>query len=423
MRTRERRRGRGISRRRLAWTAAGLVAGIWVAWQIIGNTAADTLARHDPQAALGWRSGHSEALARLAARELRQAEPGSALSAIEARARTALAANPLERSAWRTLAIAADLEGEPEPASSLVAVAGRRSMRDPAVETWLLRERLEAGAFADAVDHADALLRTGGLPGVRMAPILIAMALDERSRPAVIERLAADPPWRGWFLAALSKAAALPDVFAVYRALGDSRLPPRDGEIAPMLARFVDEGAFDLAFLAWLHFLPEDRRGEIPYVYNGGFEQPVTGLPFDWTVGAVRGAATRVVEEDGSRVLRVEFANTRVGYRHVSKLLLLPPGGYRLSGRERADDLRTERGMNWRLTCADGEKQVLAATPLLVGTTPWRPIDTAFEVPQTGCEAQWLQLELAVRATLDREVGGLVAYDDLAVERAPAVTN
>lgn len=406
------------------WAVAAIaVVGCFLGWQIVANTAADTRASLEPESALAWRSGQSEAHARLAAREITEAGQEASLDVVERNARAALRANPLERSSWRSLAIAADLRGEAERAAALMAIAGRRSLRDPVVEMWLLQRTIGAGHFEDALAHADALLRVHPRLRAQLAPTLLAFATDATARPALAGKLASDPPWRGWLLGELSKTAEPNAVFAVYQQLGEHGAPPTNDEIALMLNRFIADQRYQLAFLAWLHFLPAERQADLHYVYNGDFEWPISKLPFDWTVSPVRGATTRIAEEPaGNHILEVEFANTRVPYRHVSKLLVLPPGTYRLSGREKAESLRTERGMTWRIFCAENEKQTLASTPLLVGSVPWRGFDVSFDVPQTGCGAQWLRLELSVRAVLDQEVGGAVSYDALSVERAP-VTN
>jgi hypothetical protein len=254
-------------------------------------------------------------------------------------------------------------------------------------------------------------------------PALVILAGDPQSRAALVDVLSADPPWRGWFLAQLPAKVPADTAYAALAGLKATARPPRAVELLPYLRQLIDNGAFELAFVTWLHFLPADQSAALPYVYNGDFEQPISSLPFDWTIGNVTGAATSVVaagDDNRGQALRIVFANTRVAYRHVSKLLVLPPGNYRLSGLEKADGLVNERGMQWRVFCAEGDKQTLGASPGLVGSGGWREFEATFAVPSTRCKAQWLRLELAARNAIEEQVAGAVWYDRLAITRADA---
>jgi hypothetical protein len=153
------------------------------------------------------------------------------------------------------------------------------------------------------------------------------------------------------------------------------------------------------------------------YVNNGGFDYPPSGLPFDRVIENVRGARTEiVVDENSNKVLRVEFHNTRVAFRHVSQLLLLQPGFYRLTGAAKSVDLRNDRGMQWTISCADGQQ--LVSTDRVAGTRPWSAFDVPFEVAnREGCRVQSIRLVLAARIPAEQEIGGEIWYDDLRIVR------
>jgi hypothetical protein len=166
----------------------------------------------------------------------------------------------------------------------------------------------------------------------------------------------------------------------------------------------------------------EAPKTTLDYIFNGDFERPSSGSPFDWRFGGIRGAETEIVPRvDGTsgRALRVTFANTRVPYRHTEKLLLLSPATYQLAGEARALALENERGLAWRIRCVEDENVVLASTPLLKGSTDWRAFAVEFEVPDLGCRAQWMRLELDARVVLEQQVVGEVWYDQLRIERKP----
>ena len=111
--------------------------------------------------------------------------------------------------------------------------------------------------------------------------------------------------------------------------------------------------------------------------------------------------------------MNVDFFGGRVKFEHVSHLLNLAPGSYRFQGRERAQALQNERGLQWRIACADGEGESLGTTDPLNGDIAWRPFAVDFTVPTGKCFYQYLVLELRARAALETEVVGRVSYADL----------
>jgi hypothetical protein len=53
---------------------------------------------------------------------------------------------------------------------------------------------------------------------------------------------------------------------------------------------------------------------------------------------------------------------------------------------------------------------------------PWTDFAVKFQVPATGCEAQWLQLELPARIESELRIEGQVWYQNLRVTPAPAAS-
>jgi hypothetical protein len=226
------------------------------------------------------------------------------------------------------------------------------------------------------------------------------------------------PPWRSTFLAVLPKESPNPTtLYDFYSALRSEPAPLTPGEFRPYLERLAHLGEYSLAYAMQVDFLPAERIGMLGLLNNGGFDTPISGLPFDWTIGNVRGARTEIVVDDKSnRALRVEFYNTRVPYRHVSQLLILRPGRYRLVGDVMSVDLKNERGLQWTVSCASGEQ--LAATNRVTGSTPWTKFEASFDVPDRAeCRGQEVRLSLAARIAAEQEAVGEIWYDNLRIER------
>ena len=414
----------------------------WLGWQIVANTAADTLANSDPEAALTWRPNHSAALVSLAeltvragneaetetdgasepnASETDSAEVVRDPAAVGALASRALRANPLEEGTLRLLALVAEAGGEQSRAVSLMQLAAAQSKRDIRVQAWLLNERLVAGDLPGALKSVDAMLRTWPEATEFVQPILVGLASDPDGALPVVDLLEGDPPWRGWFLQMLPGQVSDPrQLEAFFASLKQGPSPPTVAEYRPFLNRLVALGDLQNAYAIRADMSPEEWMGGDDNVNNGGFEYPVSGLPFGWIIAPIRGADSEVVSESAAnRALRVQFHNTRVPYRNVSQLLFLRPGYYNLSGRFKAAALKNDRGLQWTVSCYAGRKAKLGATERFSGTMKWTAFDAAFVVPaENGCEAQLLRLELPARVPAEQKISGGIWFDDLTISRA-----
>ena len=129
------------------------------------------------------------------------------------------------------------------------------------------------------------------------------------------------------------------------------------------------------------------------------------------------------VDGDKKRALLVEFLGSRIGFSAIVKqLILLPAGDYSFSGRVKAAELRTSRGLWWHIVCATAGASALANTDLVSGTMPWTGFGMKFQVPATDCGAQWLQLELPARIEAEMRIEGQLWYRDLRIETYTTTT-
>jgi hypothetical protein len=399
--------------------AAVLLVLIWCGWRVINDTTAFTAARVDPEGALSAQANSPEALVALAEQRLVAATSSAEIDEAANFAKAALISNPLEERAVRVLAFAADLKGDDDRAKELMRSASERSRRDEAVQAWLFNQAIAGGDIGGALDHADALFRINLKPDDDVLHTLARLVTEEKARPIIANRLATGVPWRPALLNTLSAEIDPAIVYAFFDELGQGPRPPDTTELRPFLETLINRRNYDLAYLVWLHFLPPERRQMLSYVYNGDFELPISQLPFDWTYRDPPGARTGIVvlpDAGIGHALRVEFADTRVDYHNLSKLLMLTPGRYVFGGMVKADQLETERGLIWRIACA-GSGAKIGETPAVKGTFAWRSFSLAFDVPEENCRAQTLTLALDARVALDQQIGGEIWFDNLAVER------
>lgn len=335
-------------------------------------------------------------------------------------ARAALNQSPLRGRAYRVLAQAAEKAGDEAQAAQLHALAVRFQSRDLPSRQWLAARALASADIATALEHYDHMLRIRPALAEAIFPLLTAF-VDQGLAPALVPVLAADPPWRGGFLARVAQDANGSErLHALFLPLAKAPVPLTERERTAYLERLLRDQRFTEAYLAWVGFLPASQQEQIGNIFDGGFEQPPEDAGFGWRVGRADGARIARVFTPGAggeRALWVSFGNRRVPFAHVRQLLALGPGRYRFQGRARLDDLRNERGLRWRLHCAQGDQQTLAETERLHGNQPWQPFQTEFKVPAEACQGQWLKLELTARIPAEQRISGSAWYDDLRIIR------
>ena len=411
-----------ISFWRLGIIVCVLFALIWVGWRITTQTAAGSLARSDPDAALNWVADESIALDQLAQKEL-VGQNGN-LDFAREWAQRALRSNPLDSRALTLLGLIAERKGDGKTADALMQIAGARTWRDRELQAWLFNRDFRHGDYAQALAHADAILRMDSEWQTELFPVLAALTVDARAFEDLTGFLATSPPWRTWFLSQLStRLANRARLIQLYAALDETEKPPTKQELRPYLDRLIKDGNFDQAKQTWQDTLsPEQQANEI-YPFNRDFSLPIDGLPFNWNLETVPGVEIQIVsaaDGGGKSALLVQFSGARVSFANVKQLMLLSAGDYTFRGRVKAEELVTARGLWWKIFCADSVAKTLAHTELVSGTLPWSDFAVNFQVPAADCEAQWLQLELPARIEPEKKIAGQVWYQQLRIAPNPA---
>ncbi|HEX4854368.1 hypothetical protein [Arenimonas sp.] len=408
-----------VPRQRVRRLLLALTTGVLIVLgaRALTNSVADHYAISDPERALSWRSDHPEALYRQAQRLAD--DPAQAEAAAD-HARRALRANPLDGRSYRVLGTLAESAGNRDEAAKLFRIAAQRTPRDQLSQAWLLDYHLAEGDLPAAMQNVDLLLRVNPKLFPGMEPMLLSLAGAPAAHDALAERLATSPPWRTRLLQVVAnkapEAAAVAPLFERLRKAEGGLTP---AELTPWLDRLGREGQWGRAYLVWVSQLPPERLAGLGNVFNGGFEWEPGQGGFDWRFGRVAGARIDRLPVEGAvdrLALRVAFEDRRVPFAHVRQLLALGPGRYTLSGRARPDNLRTERGLVWTVSCTAGGPP-LGETEPLRGNGPWRAFERGFLVPAEGCPAQWLVLRLPARIPAEQRIGGRAWFDGLKISR------
>ncbi len=347
--------------------------------------------------------------------------------AAETSMRQRLARNPADATAILLLAIELERQGRRDEADAAMRAAVRLAPADPQslllVAGYFLRAGEEAQALATlrrAVDSSQAAV------GDRVWPVFSA-ALGTGRHRRFFDAMARENPswWPVFFRYACTRAPSAGAVQAVYAARVAADLATVD-ERHCLIERLQQDGQWSGAYFVWLNGLPLEQRQRVGYVFNGGFELPLSNSGFDWRIPVQDGVVVSAEPGDGNTgtlALHVTFVNQRYAGPPIYQYLLLGPGRYRLEGRARSD-LNAWLGLQWGLYCQSGartETKQLAHSQPFAGSTRWRAFGEEFAVP-ANCPAQMLRLELAnpkqganAPGTVAIRLKGKVWFDDVQV--------
>jgi hypothetical protein len=324
----------------------------------------------------------------------------------------------LDGRGYYELALIAQAEGNMPQAEILMQQAVRRSPRDLGIRDWLLRDALIEGRTGDALDQIDVMLRVDPEAGKDLYPSVALTVNDPQALSALAQMLAKDPPWRAAFWGQLcASGVSVDSIEALVNQLASSPKPLRDNERTAWLERLIVDHRWSQAFPLWVETLPVERRSQISNIHDGSFELPAQNSGFGWRFGYVAGAKIERIGPPGASYLHIGFGDRRVPFDHVRQLLALSPGAYRMQGRVRSDGLRSERGLQWVVTCAAGAGQRIGESDRFSGLMAWRDFNTDVVVPDSGCGAQWLRLQIAARIPAEQQVDGTIDFTDLRIDR------
>ena len=408
-----------LTRSRLATGAAIAMALLLVllGWRVMATGWAAHLANATPEAALKWQPGQPDAALLIAEKSLREQPQASARLA-----RAAITAAPLDARGYRLLAQSTLASGRNDEAARLYAIAAARGPRDLPSQAWLVSRELAGGNYPDALARMDLMLRVEPEVSTQLFPVLLAMAMHAPLQPTLSKLLQTVPPWRSSFVPyAIAQAPDSANVFGLIENLRHSPTGLSAQESGGWIDRLAHDHRWGSAYLVWVSTLPDVAHAHIGNVYNGSFEQEPSLQGFDWRFERIAGARIArapVAGTDGQLALQVAFEDRRVPFQHVRQLLALGPGAYRFSGRTRLDQLSSERGLVWTLTCAE-DGRVLGETEPFSGQQDWRAFQLLFTVPDVNCGGQWLTLRLPARIASEQRISGTAWFDSLQIERTP----
>ena len=389
------------------------LGGIGV-WRIVQTGMSDHLASEDPGRSLAWDGNNPAALVRLSRQLMEQGSPGRA-GELSSRV---LRAEPLNAPAWLIQADLARSGSDLAQSESLNAIAIRRAPYALSPRAWLVNRQLARGQFKEALATLDQILRISPAQHEQIFPILLKLATQAGFAEVLAEALSRQPTWRSGFVDAVMSSADARQRSAIFTAMHGMQ----DLDLTTSgrwIDRLIKDGSWGEAYARWSSGLSRTGSFRIDYVYNGGFESASSGIGFDWRIGDSAGVLIErlpMPDTGGKFELRLSFLNRRVGDIPVHQWLLLAPGNYNLRFKASAADLRSDRGLQWKIRCAADGKEI-AASERLDGNFAWKTLHVEFRVPEQGCVAQDLWLHNAGAAAAGKIVRGEISFSDFRIER------
>jgi hypothetical protein len=336
------------------------------------------------------------------------------------------AARAVELSPWdyrarRTLALAQELNGQPEEAERSMKAAVKLAPNHGELNWALANLLVRAGKFKEAVPHFRiAATRRGAEAGESFELLWVASGGSLDMLNAVTEN---NPGLQLSLVQFLIAQGRVQDAIAIFGGINrETRL--RSPQSGNFLQGLIQARQFEVARQLWLDLacaqarIPPASTGPI---WNPGFEtDPLKNFgQFDWNLNAnqyARIGFDRSQAHGGARSLRIQFTGvdtTTLKDQVIQPFVPRPGARYRLQCFVKHTNLVTPEGP--RLAVIGPDRGVLAASePLEAGTADWRVWALDFTAPAGEAFAS-ISIIRIPRFSYDEPTRGTVWVDDFSL--------
>lgn len=412
---------------RALWRLVLVVAAVILAWRVVTiGLASYYVEQLEPgdkgsiARVLTWAPSHPEALFEQALLQIAD-DPTEAQRLLK----RAYLADPTSALTLVVLADQLRKKEQLQQADAMINIANGLEPVNPFVQKQIALYWDQRQEPALALRHLSTAMEADPSERAQILPILLQIAEDS-GRRELLKPLAQTIPswWEGFFSLAATRALDSDTVRFLYNLRRQSSSQPiTAAERTAYRQRLIKDGQISEAYLVWVNGLDSEQRLALGLLYNGGFEIPLSNQGFSW-----HGRSNRQVEistlptkeAGGQRALRLNFRAFDGRFAQLWQPLFLDAGTYRLSGRARSDNLKTQGGLRWEVRCLQPSGDLLGESSRFVGSNDWLRLSFDFEVPE-DCVYQQLRLVSAGRQSFELGIDGILWLDDMQIARTTAL--
>lgn len=310
--------------------------------------------------------------------------------------------------------------------AGLMSAALALSPTDPGVLRRAVRHEQSVGSPERGLEFA--------------ATLALYSPTDRHAAFELLRNAIGTPAWQFFFRRKLNESWSLTDAFlhhvcahdttaklhASQQLLWDvaSKQPVSPQSLRCVEQRLVEIGQTDTAYRLHLGVARNLSR-RVDYVYNGGFEMPPSGGPFDWTIntggeyrdGFVASIRSGIDLAISGNILHVRFSGQPIRGPVAIQTLALELGLYQLSYRTRESGFTSDKVPRWTVRCAADQRVLTTgAIEISEASQDWTTRTTVFAIPPQ-CVGQTLRLETQTRLSALEGIRGTLAMDDVVISR------
>lgn len=373
-----------------------------------------------PDAALALYPLNAEALLAGTVARLNRQDADGTLEEMEGQVRAAVPANAGDARIYSLLGEILRRQGRIEDAYALFDHALTLASTEIHALQWAVHRAVANGDHDRAVEALDLMFRRWPDRIPLFAAVVPQVFSQPDSYAALLDMIAAAPPWRSGLISALagpdSENLAFTTRLLQDLALGAS--PPTLSETGRLIASLFRHKQYDVAYRTFLLTLAPQEKGLSGFVFNGQFRQAPSGRRFDWAVRQQPGVALSLPAGAAGGAtgqgLLLEFSGTPVLRVGLEQNLMLPPGAYQIEFTASATGAELPKSLIWAIDCLD-PGQPVQRIEVPDGTYQERTIRGEFTIPQ-NCPLQSLSLRTnaMVESWSDR-YGGRVLFHGIRI--------
>jgi hypothetical protein len=324
---------------------------------------------------------------------------------------------PLDADRLYYLAILYSLEKNEAKAKTFGKLASERSLH--ATKLQLLGINLAFGRkdYSYVANAFDGLIRINLKNRDAYFEFVDSLLRTEDAIPALAGVLAHNPPWReNYITTAATRKSVQKSLLTLFAQLRKLKSPPTGAELSSLVVSLTRDGNYDASYFIWLDSLTTEELSLANLLFDGDFDRPVSNLIFGWNFLSQKNLEIRTAPgtDNKDKALRIAMFNTE-GFRNVYQFLKLNPGVYVLKGDGKAESLKTEGALAWRVSCAKSGQQ-LGEGGSITTIQPWTEFKLDFTVPEDGCDTQVLRLEATGTAAVEQKFSGTIYFDKFAIQ-------